>query len=196
MKQKWVVHAQKLWGLNLFRPVDVYVGIHTEVYVEFAPEVAGRFFTGNLYLTPTGMNSDDRKWKLGPLKTKICKNLGGVRAGPRSRDELGPTKANICRKSDNLQKFVRGPTCPREMGWTRTIENEHLQRFRGVRSGPRRWDELGPPKTKFCKNLGGVRAGPRSRDELGPTKAKICKKKQKFEKNCEGSELVPGDGMN
>ena len=43
--------------------------------------------------------------------------------------------------------------------------------------------------SKVCDNFRGVRAGPRRRDELGPGEIKIVK-------FSEGSELVPGGGMN
>ena len=68
-------------------------------------------------------------------------------------------------------------------------ESKLVLKLGGVRAGPRRWDELGPAKTKICKKLGGVRAGPRKWDELGSTRIKIVK-------IWEGSELVPGGGMN
>ena len=73
-----------------------------------------KIWYGSELVPGDGMNSDH------VIMNKNCKNMGGVRAGPKRWDELGPLKREI-RKN-----------------------------LGGVRAGPRRWDELGPPKAKNC----------------------------------------------
>ena len=75
-----------------------------------------------------------------------------VRPGPRRWDELGPSKTKICKKIK--QKFVtiwEGS----ELVLGSDLVPVDVNSLRGVRSGPRRWDEVGPAsENESAKKIG------------------------------------------
>ena len=71
-------------------------------------------------------------WSQEVARTKNCETLGGVRAAPRRRDELGPARVNTCKSTGEGSELVTGDGMNSDHG-----------KFPGFGRGPSWSQELG-----------------------------------------------------